>query len=772
MGVVAPLRSPSGSDVGVPPLSLNLLGGFSVRVNGIDAPESAWKQRRAAKHLLKLLALAPNHALHREQILVELWPDDELAVALAKFSKALHTARRALEPDLTVRGASSYLHMQDDILSLESDRLEIDVSRFRFLAERALRTENIADCKASILAYQGDLLPEDRYEGWASGHRDMLAELLIEVYLTTAKAYERQGGLTDAVQCLRHAERMDSTREEIHRHLMRLYAQLGKRHQALRQYQTCRDILEQDLGVVPDAETERLHAEILAGRLTGQDDGATASPGLPNPTGAYESIPLLGRARVLGVLMNLFEQAKHGHGGTVFISGEVGVGKSRLVTELMARAATQGAVVMRGAGYMMDSVADRYDPLVQALESYISHLPLHQRQDIAARHPELAWLVPSLANPDDLDRPAPDTAHLLAATAGFLRDLAESQPVVLVLRDLHAADSATVSALEYLVHRAGDRRWLLVGTFREEDIPSDSLLPSLLMFAARDGLSTRIELRRLARADADELVRLSLEGDTIDPVLLDYVYETSLGNPLFVLQIITTLVEQKQIALDAGVWKLKLNTPALVPPAVSDLMAVRLSQFDETVQRVLELAATAGPSVTFVQIRDGVRAFGESLSDAEMLRALDRALEARLLEECEDGYAFTHPLFRAGVNEQLSRHRREQLRAALNGTEFARAWPSSPPGTGAEWEPGHRLLPWEAAGKYGREVDALDAQGCVEESAASRQKLAAALIAMGRYERALSVLRQANDIYTGLGDDAGCARIAAQMELLRFASSQ
>ena len=248
------------------PLHVGLLGGFRVTRAEVPLPDSAW-QRRSAKTLTKLLATRASHTLHRDQVLEILWPDVDVESALNSFGKALHAARRAFEPELLPRESSAYLRLSDEMLTLDTEHILIDADHFQRLAEGALQLGSVSGYETALAAYAGELLPEDRYEDWSGERRHFLAELHTRVLLGLAEALENRGAYTQAADHLRVALQQDPTREEVHRRLMRLYAETGTRDQAMRQFQICQEALLRELNVVPERETEALYQDLLANRI-------------------------------------------------------------------------------------------------------------------------------------------------------------------------------------------------------------------------------------------------------------------------------------------------------------------------------------------------------------------------------------------------------------------------------------------------------------------------------------------------------------------------
>jgi predicted ATPase len=150
-------------------VSLRLLGGFEAAVDGVVVPESAWRLKKA-RELVKLLALAPGHRLHREQVMDVLWRDRAPAAAANNLHQAVHIARRALDP--------AAIDSQNEVLSLTA---AIDVDRFELAAADARLVKTPAAYRAALALYAGELLPENRYDDWAEGRREELAALILEL---------------------------------------------------------------------------------------------------------------------------------------------------------------------------------------------------------------------------------------------------------------------------------------------------------------------------------------------------------------------------------------------------------------------------------------------------------------------------------------------------------------------------------------------------------------------------------------------------------------
>jgi DNA-binding SARP family transcriptional activator len=714
-----------------PSLRLSLLGGFRAEVNGQVVPEAAWG-RPSARTLVKLLAVTPGHRLHRDQALEALWPELAPDSALNGFRKALHLARRALEPDLPHRGASAHLHLVDETVSLASGRVWVDVDHFQALAEAALAGADVAAHEAALAAYGGELLPEDRYADWLADRQAALATLHLALLSCLAEALERRGAATAAAERLRQVVRHDPTSEEAHRRLMRLYALSGSRHQALRQYQACRAALARELAVEPEPATEALYQDILAGRLVGGAEAAgptapaTLPPALQAPAG-----PLVGRERALALLLDSLEQASAGRGSLLLIGGEAGVGKSRLAAEAARAAHRRGAFVLWGASYEAEGQLP-YGPFVAAFDGYLATRPMAERRSLAGVAPELARLLPSLAPAAGAASPGAgaedERARLFAAVGRLLGQLAGERPVLLVLDDLHAADAASLQLLHALARAAGQRRWLLLGAYREDELAARPDLRQLSADATRAGYCRRLDLLPLARPDCDRLAQGLLPGGAIEPALLEQIHALSLGNPLFAQELVRALHERGDLRLVDGRWSAPAQE-AIVPRQVGDLIEARVRRLGDDARRALSLAAVAGMESSFAVLRAA-----SDLAEGPLLDALDAALAARILDERGVGYAFRHPLLRAALYERLSGPRRRRLHAALAGAIEALTGPAPEERPDAIEALAHH---WAAADEPARAAPYL------LRAAERAAQVHANADAIARFRRALALLEQA-----------------------------
>ncbi len=260
-----------------PSWRIYLLGGFRVACAARSVADQAWRQRKAGA-LIKLLALARGHRLHREQLMEALWPGQVPAAAANSLYQVIHAARRAL--DSVDEAGGRCLQFEDEHLCLCPDApLWIDAEAFDALALVARRSSEPAAYDAALALYAGDLLPDDLYAEWADGRRTGLRLSYLSLLMSLARLQETAGQNASAIATLQRVLAAEPAHEAAHRALMRLHCLAGDRQQALRQYQVLREALRREVDAEPDAASQALFREIASGR--GVDTTGWEAPRLP-----------------------------------------------------------------------------------------------------------------------------------------------------------------------------------------------------------------------------------------------------------------------------------------------------------------------------------------------------------------------------------------------------------------------------------------------------------------------------------------------------------
>ncbi|WP_406388008.1 ATP-binding protein [Streptomyces sp. NBC_00887] len=746
-----------------PVLRVYLFGGFRVERDG-GAPLADKWPRPSARSLVKLLAVSPGHSLHREQAMEICWPDADAQAALGSLRVALHAARRAIEPELAPRASSSYLTGEGTLLRLDPHTVVIDADAAETLAERALAEGSTVALATALASFTGELLPEDRYATWAEVRREELSALRDRVRLALAEAHLAEGETELATEVALRALAAAPAEERAHRVLIDACLRQGLRRQAVRQYHLCREALDAELGIRPGPATEQLHLLALDTATTVLP--TASAPVLPAAIRTPPGTPLRGRSEELGALLAA------GGPPVRLVRGEAGVGKTRLTAEAARRAAEAGTTVLWGAGHDAEGHTP-YGVFVEALDAWLADRTSAERARIGGEYPELASLIPSLGQIGAGSERSPEEERdrFFRAAAGLLGDLAATTPVLLVLDDLHAADTGSYQLLSHLARRAVTTRtdWRFAVTYRAEEIGSTDPRRTSLDSLVRQGLAHSLELGRLGRAEC-----LAVAEDAGARSGLDRVWELSLGNPLFALELARTA--------DGSTEPASLSAPE----GVRQLVAARLSRLGPAARRVVEAISVAGGGAALSEVVD-VAGHGlhPRLSPAEATDAVEAAVQASVLEERNvvvggqpmPGLVFRHPLVRLTCYDGLSAARRRQLHSAYAEAVLRRRPDAvdtlashlmradDPRATQYLRQAAERaaaLCANDTADRYYIELTArLDALAA--DAAQARIDRGAVLRRMARYRDAAAVLREALEDMVRRGDVHGQVLAAARL---------
>jgi predicted ATPase/DNA-binding SARP family transcriptional activator len=316
-------------------LRVRSLGGFAVWRGAEQIPADLWTRRKLLASLFKQLLCADGWRLPREHLMDSLWPSAEPATATKNLRYTVFLLRRMLDiPDAT----SSYLRWEGELLALrpalDGEPAEdwLDALAFARAARRALAGSSSEACAAALQLYGGEFLPDDLYDEWAEQQRADLRRQFVALLVHQATLCEQRGDLAQAIACLHRVLETDLCHEASARALMRIHAAAGRYLEAIRVYQQLAEVLQRDLSLRPDKETQALYAQALAGRQTGNRQHTN----LPSPLTSF-----VGRSRELKTLSHLLaavpaaDQAATGDPPRlVTIAGSGGCGKTRLAIQL------------------------------------------------------------------------------------------------------------------------------------------------------------------------------------------------------------------------------------------------------------------------------------------------------------------------------------------------------------------------------------------------------------------------------------------------------
>jgi DNA-binding SARP family transcriptional activator len=261
-----------GSGIEAVRLRIYCLGRFRLELDGAPLPLERFERAKALV-LLKFLAAHRGRLMSRETLMEFLWPEADPRRARENLRVVLHTLRRGLEPEQERSEVSSFIVGRGEMLCLDSSpRIWVDTEEFTQRAYRAARlasqdrTEDaLGECQQATELYRGEYMEDEPYSDWCLFERERLKEVYLDLLKRMASILSRQGDLESAIQTCRKAIGVDPLREELHRELMLLLWRTSRRGEALRQYEECKRVLQEEVGVGPARETEALYRSILAG---------------------------------------------------------------------------------------------------------------------------------------------------------------------------------------------------------------------------------------------------------------------------------------------------------------------------------------------------------------------------------------------------------------------------------------------------------------------------------------------------------------------------
>lgn len=625
-------------------LELYLLGEQRLAVDGSSG--SSVPASRPVE-LLAYLALHAGAEVPRHVVAGLLWPESTGSQALTNLRRELHNLK-ALVQDvdcLRSRGTLSWHESagcRADVLVFRAEGLAAktawqaaDFPAFLTHAERALRE------------YRGALMP-GCYADWTREPRDQLKQECVLLHDQAVQACRVLEDPQRAGQLAKQRVLLEPLEEGGYRQLMEVQAELGDRAAAMHTFHRCVAVLERELGVAPDPATQRLADRLFAGQRMAQPPRAESAAANP------AHISLVGRPREMTALRSAWMAASAGESGMVLISGDPGVGKTRMAEELVALARESGGVVAQTRCF---STPGRI-PLApvaswlrnEAFRSSLSGLPGHWRMEVARLLPEHATSEPAPVRDDGQSpsRAMVDAWQRHRFFEGLARGVAGTgQPVLLVLDDLQWCDAETCSWLAYLLGFTRHSGLLVATTLRSGASAGDPQVQALLQGMRAAGIVTELMLEPLSEVDSGVLAG-ALSGRELPVQEVALVHSATGGYPLYI-------VEAARILPGANHVEGK--------PAASELGAVlwqRLGQTSATARDIAGVAAAYGRDISLDLLREACDQDSASLVDA-----VDELWRMHILRSRGVGYDFTHDLLRAVAYEHVTPARRWLLHRRL-----------------------------------------------------------------------------------------------------------
>jgi predicted ATPase/class 3 adenylate cyclase len=369
---------------------------------------------------------------------------------------------------------------------------------------------------------------------------------------------------------------------------------------------------------------------------------------------------LVGRDEQLFALEDALLSAHRGESRFVALGGEAGLGKTRLATELAQRAQRLGWETLWGACSEAE-LSLPYLPLVEALGNFIStHDPDRLAESLGAARRELAQLFPQLAR-DEPATPVGDPGQaklrLFEAVIALLSLAAQDQGVLLVVEDVHWADSATRELLDHLARRLTNTRSLLLLTYRSDELVRRHPLAPLLQSWRRSQVAEIVMLTALDQRQIAEMIGAILDDEEVDAEFRDLMYGRSEGNPFVLEEMLKEALDHGELTRTEEGWRSPHELG--IPETVRDTILLRLARLEPSETEVLEAAAVLGRTFDYATLLAASR-----VPESSVQRALQLGIAQQLLEEAPGGqatYRWRHALTQETVGDEIVLPRRQAL---------------------------------------------------------------------------------------------------------------
>jgi DNA-binding SARP family transcriptional activator len=663
--------------------------------------------RKTLAVLVYLLVEGGSHS--RDKLTALFWPDSDEVSGRASLRTTLARLREGLEATTEER----HLVIDRNAVSFDfASDFELDVQRLQSAYDRARSLTGtgrpsgetgravVSQLQQVAEAWRGEFLEgfslrdAADFDEWTSLQREVFRKRMEVVLDRLSLLYADAGSTASAIDTADRWVHLNPLEEHAYRRLMRLHFTSGDRAAALRAFESCRLMLDKELGVLPDPQTSALAERI---RTTLRSPRGSNQPRSLPPASPIDN-PLIGRADEFTRLVELYHAASQGRTQAAVLQGEAGIGKTRLATEFLSWAVAQGAEVLRGRAY---ETAARlpYQPLVDALRPRLEQEASPTTLLSSVWLTELSRLLPELRDRSpDLPLPGGDEAaartRLFEAIVRLGRALSIRAPLVLFIDDVQWADVASLDVLDY----AG-RRWkedeagvLLLFSLRSEALATIPALDEWLSGLRRDVPVAQIHLGPLSFEDTLELLQALGQEPPLAPDGEDFarwIFTETHGQPFYIVETLRTLLERGTLASPHGEDATTMDilhppeqgtSRAVLPPSVRQIIQTRLAPLPQAARDLLAAASVLGQGFTFELLCDVGR-----LTEDEALPALDSVVRSNLLNEIgqierqsEDGqYIFAHDKIRdvvyseAGEARRRVFHRRAMEALQTGGTPAA-----------------------------------------------------------------------------------------------------
>jgi DNA-binding SARP family transcriptional activator/tetratricopeptide (TPR) repeat protein len=710
---------------------IQLCGGLRVRrgAETVDLSKTARQGRLAFAYLV----LHRDRAITREALMDRVWIDPDPQRVGASLSQTLSRLRNALGRENLERLPGGAVRLRGEF-RVDVETAEAELREGRQACESGAWAASRAASDRVLADLAGEVLAGDEAE-WLEPVRRSVAELRVEALELRATAALHMGATSDAELAARSAAEAAGTRESACALVMRAQAAQGDVARATTTFHAFQANLR-EYGLTPSRQLIDLHRRLVDGEPAHMT-GTAAAAGQEQPLAFPPALSIesgedafVGREHVLSRLRERYAQAEAGTRQFVLLAGEPGIGKTRLASEFAREAHAGGASVLYGRSDAESLVP--YQPFTTAIEHYIAHRghrEFARELDLELR--ELSRLIPDLrgslpAPPEPVPvEPEMKQFRLFEAVSRVLASIARDRPTVLILDDMHWADTSTALLVRHIMQQIAGVRLLIIGTFRDDEACRSDNLAELLARMQPKPAFEQLALEGLDRAETAAFINARQGWDASDGFIRQLRYATD-GNPLFIEETLKSLAEGGLTDDGEGVSEQALS-PIEVPERVNGVIARRLLRLSATTRRLLAVASVLG-----AEFQLGLLARLCERSEDEVIAELEEATAAGLVRESEQvfRYAFSHALVREVLREQQSESRRVRLHHKIGEALEARDDSANPAELAHHFFESRDVDRGAKAFRYAIEAGDRAAQSLAHEEAATQFRRALVVLEM------------------------------------------
>ena len=619
---------------------IRLCGGLSVQVDGHEvADEIRGLQGRV---LLAYLVANRGEPVRRDALIDVVWEDRPPSAPQASLSSLLTGVRRALGRDALVGRSVLTLTLSPDTW------IDVDELREAAAAAEAALAAGAPDvalerARTALEETGQPVLPEMSGE-WVEQLRSELGQLRFDLLETATRSALAVGEVAAAERMAGSLIELEPYRESGYGLLMEALALGGNVAEALLIFDRVRVMLRDELCVPPAPALTALHSRLL--RQTAPAPEPVSQPAvpqvpLPAAIASAERHPFAGRTAELRRLRDRWDQIRDRQGALVLLTGEPGIGKTRLAGRFAAEVHAGGGVVLHGR--TDEDTVVPFQPFVQTLRHLTAHLdPLQLDAALAPHLDELRPLLPELSSEVASGATHTDEGRyrLFEAAAMLLDRVAQVRPLLLVLEDMNLADTPTLLLLRRIVRQAEAAPIMVLATYSDAGLAPGAPLQRVVADLRRDQVVERIAIGGVDRDAVAALVTAHGAG----PTDVAWLHEYTSGNPFFIGELLRDRGEARR---------------ARVPEGVREVLLDRFARLDPATYDVLTCAAVLGPEFELPPL-----ALLAGRTDEDVAVSLEEAIDAGLVAEHDERpgrFVFCHGLVRDALYDRPAAARRGLL---------------------------------------------------------------------------------------------------------------